>query len=160
MRVQDARLEAERGHGDRVLEEAAEVGVVDVARARRAAQRAAEVAVGEHAVEQPPERDVADLTREVLEEAVELVEVAVGDGEERGRVGLLGGRPGDRAQVGLELVAEALDAAGHAHEVAAVEAAGQDVGVAEDAGADRAGLVAELEGQVGRAGAGREPVLA
>ena len=62
-----------------------------------------------------------DLAREVLEEAVELVEVAVGDGQERGRVGGLG--PLDLLDVDLQLVAEALHAPAHAHELAAVEAA-------------------------------------
>jgi hypothetical protein len=34
------------------------------------------------------------------------------------------------------------------------------VGVAEDAGGDGAGAVAQLDGEVGRTGAGRQPVLA
>ena len=94
---------------------------------------------------------MAHLAGEVLEEAVELVEVAEGDGQERGRVGLAGVGAGDRAQLGLELVAEALDPAGHPDEVAAVEAAGQDVGVPEDPRRQRAGPVAQLEREVRRA---------
>jgi hypothetical protein len=99
-----------------------------------------------------------DLAREVLEEAFELVDVAGGDRQERGGVGGLGA--GDRAHVDLQLVAEALHAPHDADELAALEATRDDVGVAEDARADRAGLVAELERQVGRARAGDEAVLA
>jgi hypothetical protein len=44
----------------------------------------------------------------VLQEAVELVEVAEGDGQEGRGVGVVGA--GDRAQLELQLVAEALDA--------------------------------------------------
>ena len=62
-----------------------------------------------------------DLAREVLEEAVELLHVAVGDGQELGRVGGLGAL--DLLDVDLQLVAEALDAPAHAHELAALEAA-------------------------------------
>ena len=99
-----------------------------------------------------------DFAGEVLEEPVELVQVPVGDREERGGVGGLGLR--DAADLELELVAEALDAALHPHEVALLEAARQHVGVAKRAARDRARLVAELEREVGRAGARRQPVLA
>ena len=95
--------------------------------------------------EQRLQARVVDLAGEVLEEAFELVEVAVGGGEELRRVGgcLIGAR--DRIEVDLELVAEATDAAAHAHELAALEAPGEHVGVAEGAGADRAGAVAQLD---------------
>ena len=76
---------------------------------------------------------VVDLRREVLEEAVELVEVPVGDGEEARGVRRAGGRPADRAQLDLQLVAEALDAPGHAHEVAAIEAPGKHIGITKRA---------------------------
>ena len=143
-----AELDRERRHGDRVLEQAAQVGVVAAARARRAAQRGAQGGVAEDVVQERPEGRVADLAGEVLEEAVELVEVAEGDGQERGRVGLAGVGAGDRPQLGLELVAEALHPAGHADEVAALEAAGQDVGVPEDPRRQRARPVAQLEREV------------
>ena len=99
-----------------------------------------------------------DLAREVLEEAVELVEVAVGDGQERRRVGRLGAR--DLAHLDLQLVAEPLHAPAHAHEVAALEAPGEHVGVAERARLDRAAAVAQLERQVRQPGACLQPVLA
>ena len=95
----------------------------------------------------------------MLEEAVELVEVAVGDGQEGGRVGRAVG-PGDRRHVDLQLVAEALDPPVHPHEVAALEAPGEHVGVAEGARRDGAGAVAQLQREVGRAGSRDQPLLA
>jgi hypothetical protein len=94
----------------------------------------------------------------VLQEAVELVEVAEGNGEEGRRIGVLG--PGDGADLELQLVAETLDAPGDAHEVALLEAPGVQVGVAEDARGDGAGAVAQLEREVGRPGAGGQAILA
>ena len=70
--MQRARLERQRRHGDRVLEQPAEVGVVAGARAGRAPQRVAEVPVLEEGAEQAPVVGVVHLAREVLEEAVEL----------------------------------------------------------------------------------------
>ena len=126
---------------------------------RRSAARSSRVGQ-QDAVDEALERRVAELAREVLEEAVELVEVAVGDGQERRRVGLVGGRPDDRADVDLQLVAEALDPARDPHEVAAVEAPGVEVGVAEDAAREGARPVAQLDREVRRPGAREEAVLA
>ena len=52
--------------------------------------------VAEHALEQLPQAGVVDLAREVLEKALELVQVAVGNGQERRRIGrgVLGARDG------------------------------------------------------------------
>ena len=133
--------------------------MVAAARARRAAPLGAQRVVGEQPLEQPRVRRVVDLARQVLEEAVELVDVAVGDGQELAR-----GRPPRRARssrhLDLQLVAEALHAPAHAHELAAVEAAGEHVGVLERAAGQRAGAIAQLEREVGRAGPGEQPVLA
>ena len=79
-RVQHARVLRERGHRHRVLEQAAEVGVVAAARAGRAAQPSPERPVRHERGEQAPVVRVVHLAREVLQEAVELVEVAVGAG--------------------------------------------------------------------------------
>ena len=87
-RVQDAGLLGERGHGDGVLEQAAQVGVVARARAGRAAELGAERLVAEERSRAAGARSrVVHLAREVLEEAVELLDVAVGDRQELGRVG-------------------------------------------------------------------------
>ena len=158
--MQRAGLEGERRDGDRVLEQAAQVGVVAAARAGRAAKVGAEALVAEERVEQRAQVRVVDLAGEVLEEAVELLDVAVGDRQELGRVGrALLGAP-DRGQLDLQLVAKALDAAAHADQVAALELAGEEVGVAERTPGDGAGAVAQLDRQVGAPVAGGEPVLA
>jgi hypothetical protein len=133
-------------------------GVVPAAGARRAAQLSAEAGVGEERVEQAPQVGVPHLTRQVLEEAVELVQVAIGDREKMGRVHAVEAGAADRPQLDLELVAEALDAAPHGHQVAALELASEEVGLAKDARGDGAGAVAQLERQVGRAGPGGHPV--
>jgi predicted ATP-grasp superfamily ATP-dependent carboligase len=99
-----------------------------------------------------------DLAREVLEEAVELVQVAVRDGQERGGIRLLGAR--DAADLDLQLVAKALDATDDAHEIAPLEAPGEEVRVAERAPGHRPRPVAQFERQIGDARARLEPVLA
>ena len=157
-RVQLAGLERERRDGDRVLEQAAEVGVVAAARARGAAPGRAQLGVAEQLLQQRAVAGLVDLAGEVLEEAVELVDVAVGDREERRRVGL--GRALDRPHLDLQLVAEALDAALDAHEVAAVEPAAEQVGVAEHARRQGGRAVAQLQREVGRAGPRGQAVLA
>ena len=78
----------------RVLDQPAEVGVMARAGAGRAPEIGAERVVAEEAVEQGAQVRVVDLAAEVLEEAVELLQVAVGDRQELGGVGrgLLGPR--------------------------------------------------------------------
>ena len=143
-----------------VLEQAAQVGVVAGARAGRAAELGAEGGVAQERVDQLPQARVVHLAAEVLEEAVELLQVAVGGGQELGGSASPAVHAGDRGELGGQLVAEALDAPGHPHEVAAVELAGEEVGVAEGAGGDGAAAVAQLDREVGAAGAGGHPVLA
>ena len=117
-------------------------------------------AVVEQRCEQRAQAGVVNLAREVLEEAVELVEVAVGDGQECGRIGLALGGAIDRAQVDLQLVAKALDATGDAHEVTALEAPGQHIGVPKRAPLNRPRAVAQLDREVRRAGTRQQAVLA
>ena len=141
---------------------AAGAGRLDGQRAGRPPHARAQPLVAQQRPEQRLQARVIDLAREVLEEAFELVEVAVGGGQEARRVGigLLVARAGNRAQLDLELVAEALNPPAHAHELAALEAPGEHVGVAEGARDDRARAVAQLDGQVWRAGAGDLALLA
>ena len=63
--------------------------MVAAAGARRAPPLGAQRFVAEQGAEQRLVLGVVDLAREVLEEAVELLDVAVGDRQERGRVGRL-----------------------------------------------------------------------
>src|SRR5436305_15273070 len=113
------------------------MSVVTGPAARGAAERGAEGAVTHERVDQPPQARVVDLAREVLQEAVELVEVPEGDGEELGGIGGAILHPGDGRELGVQLVAEALDAAGDLDEIAAFEAAAEVVRVAEDPRRDR-----------------------
>src|SRR3954452_2626441 len=95
-RVELAGLVRELGHRDGVLEQSPEVGVVAAAAARRAAKRGAQgLVLLEHGGEQGAHLRLAHLARERVEEPVELVEVPVGYGQERGRVGLLLPRAAD-----------------------------------------------------------------
>src|SRR5450755_287762 len=158
--MQLAEVVGKRGDRDGVLEQAAEVGVMAGAGAGRPAPGGPERLIDEQRIEQCAVAAVEDLGDEMLEEAVELVEVAVGGGQEVGRIGLAVGGARDLRHLEHEIVAEALDAAGDADEVAALEAAGQGVGVLEGAGGHNRGAIAELEGQVGGPGTGREAVLA
>ena len=114
-RMQLRRLAAERGDADRVLEQAARVGVVVVRRRRVGG----EVAVGEHRAHRRGEPGVGELGDEELEEACELVAVAPDRRCQRRRIDV-GGL--ERAHVELQPVAEALDAAEHTHGVAFGEA--------------------------------------
>ena len=96
----------------------------------------------------------------MLEEALELLHVAVGDRQEVGGVGRPFLHAPDGAQLHLELVPEALHASLDPDQVATVELRGEEVGVAERARRDGAAAVAQLDGEVGGAVAGGQPVLA
>ena len=98
-----------------------------------------------------------ELAGEELEEAVELVGVAPQPRRKPGRVVVRGL---DGADLELEPVVEALDAAEHAHGVALGEAAVEQLDVVPDPPLDPAGRVDELEREVGRALPGRPPLLA
>ena len=84
--MEHARLLREGRDSHRVLEKPAQVRVVPGAGAGSAAEFRAERTVGEKRVEQAAQVLVVDLARVVLEEPVELVEVAVGHRQERRRV--------------------------------------------------------------------------
>src|SRR5688500_17943101 len=155
-RVEGAGLEPERGHRDRVLQEAAEVGVMAGAGARGAAELGAEARVAQERVEERAQVRVVDLARQTLQKAVELVEIETRDGQELGGVGAGGSGAADRAMLHLELVPEALDPTGHPVQIAALELTGQEVGVAERARVERARAVAQLDGEVGGAALGGE----
>ena len=94
--------------------------------------------VAEQRVEQAPVARVIDLAREVLEEAVELLEITVGAREEARRglrpLGSPSARASDVPDLDHELVTKPLDAAADADELAALEPPGEHVGVAERAG--------------------------
>ena len=87
-RMQLADLAHQRRHGDRVLDQAADIGVVAGAGAGRAAELGGDRLGEEHPLDHLAQRRVVDLARQVLEEALELLGVAIGGGQELGRVEL------------------------------------------------------------------------
>ena len=98
-----------------------------------------------------------DLTREELEEAVELVAISANRRGERRRVGL--GGLLERAHLDLEPIAEALDPSEHANRVPFVEAGVEQVDVVPDPRVHPAARIDELEREVGGAALRPEPLL-
>src|SRR5262245_59051992 len=147
--VELRELAADRRDTDRVLEEPAGVAVVAVDRRGQRAEARAQLVVAD----EPPDRGlqsrVRDLRGEELEEAFELVAVTPHARRECLGIEILGGL--DRADLELKAVAEAVDAAEHAHGVALVEAAVEQVDVAPHARLDPPAGIDELEGEVRRA---------
>src|SRR5438045_6811879 len=104
--MDEAELVRERRDSDGVLEQATEVGVVSRARTGCALELAPEVRVRDERLEQARVVRVVHLARQVLEESVELVEVAIRDGQEVSRVRVFGLRLADTPDVHLQLVTE------------------------------------------------------
>src|SRR5712691_10361796 len=156
-RVQMRRLAAEGGDADGVLEQAARVAVVLRAR-RQAAQRAAELGIGDEALHGGVEPRVRELTREELEKAVQLVGVAAQRRSEVAGVGVRRSR--ERAHVELKPVVEALDAPEHAYGVTLGEALVEQLDVVPDARLDPPARVDQLERKVRRPRARVQPAFA
>ena len=157
-RMKLRRLPAERRHADRVLEEATRIAVVPVRGCGgKGAERLPDVGIPNERVDDGGQPVVRDLGGEELEEAVELVGIAPKRGRERGRIGILGSL--DRAHLNLELPAEALDAAEHAHGVTFGEALVEQIDVVPDARFHAAARVDELEREVGGARASTPALL-
>ncbi len=151
LRMELADLADERPDRDRVLEEAAEVGVMAAAGTGRAPELRRHRLGVEDPLDDLAERLVVDLAGQVLEKPVQLVDRAVRGRQELGRVERARLDPPQRRHLGREVAAEALDLAADLDRVAALEAGAEQIDVAEDPGRNRAGPVAELEAQVGRA---------
>ena len=158
--MQLADLADQRADRDGVLDQAAEVGVVAGPGARRAPELARDGLGEEDPLDDLPQRRVVHLAGQVLEEAGQLLGVAIGGGQELGRVDLIALERADVVDLGDQLAAEALDLARDADRVALLEAGGQAVDVPEGAGGDRARAIPQLQREVGGAVAGGEPVLA
>ena len=156
-RVELRRLAAERRDADRVLEQPAGVAVVPVGAGGGSARNAARtLVVGEDGRDDRRKARVRDLGREEVEEPVQLVGIAAHRRRQLARVGVRGGL--DCAHLHLQPAAEALDAPEHAHGVALVEAAVEQLDVVPDPRLDPPARVDELEREIGRAGL-RPPAL-
>lgn len=144
-------LAAERGHTDRVLEQSPCISVVTVrSRGGESSKRGAHPGVAHERVDDRGEPGMRDLSREELEEAVQLVGVASQRRREGRGVGIV--HRLHCADLHLQLPAEPLDAAEHAHRVAFAEPPVQELDVAPYPGLDAAARVCELQGEVGRTG--------
>jgi Protein of unknown function (DUF1015) len=153
-RMDLGELAAERADADRVLQQAAGVGVVTVRRCRIRAERR----VGERARDDRAQPFVVYLAAEELEEALELVRVAPQAGGQSRGIDVRGRL--ECPHLDLELVPEPLDAAEHANRVARIEATVEQVDVVPDTRADPAARVDELEREIARAVACPQPLLA
>ena len=127
-----ATSRGDRRHADRMLEQSAGVRVMALC-GRKPTQRRAQVRVPTNRPTMALSPGCADLAREELEEAVELVGIPPQRGCERHRVGIRRGL--ECADVDLEAVAELLYASEDADRVTLVEARVQQLDVVPDAGA-------------------------
>ena len=144
-RMELRRLAAERRDADRVLEQAAGVGVVVVGRRRirgEVARRRARRARSRRGpgCDTSPARNSRNPCSSSASRRSAGVRLA---GSTSARL--------ERAHVELEPVAEPLDAAEHAHRVALAEAPVEQLDVVPDAGVDAPARVDELEREVRRA---------
>ena len=155
-----AQLADQRPHRDRVLEQATEVGVMPAPGARGAAEVAGQRLGEEKPLDDTAQAGIVDLAAQVLEEALELLDRAVGGGKELGGVERPGLEPAHVVELRRQLAPEALELAAGEHRVATLEAQPDPIGLAEDASRKRAGAVAQLQRQVGAPVSGRQPVLA
>ena len=142
-------LATERRNPDGVLEQPARIAVVAVrpGGGKRARSAATDI-VAEDLGDDRGEAVVADLAREEVEEAVELLRVAAHRRRQLGRIAVRRGL--DRAHLHLEPAAEPLHASEHADGVALGEPAVEQLDVVPDARLDPPARVDELEGEIGR----------
>ena len=142
-----------------MLDKAAEVGVVAGAGAWGATEVGGDRAAQQEPLHRPQQGRIVDLAREVLQEALELLDRAIGGGQELRRVEGPRLQALDVVELGDHLAAKALESPAHADRVAALEAQPDAVGLAEHPGGQRAGGVAQLHRQVRAAVLRGQPVL-
>jgi hypothetical protein len=104
---------------------------------------------------------VVDLAGQMLEKAIQLIEIAVRAGQEarwidfrRFHVDAHG-----IAHLNHELVAKALDAALNTNEITSLKTSTKDIGLPKGARNYRAGPVAQLDGQVWQAATSNKAIL-
>ena len=129
-----AQLADQRPHGDRVLDEPTQVGVVAAPGARRAAKIRCQRLGEDKPLDDPAQAGIVDLAGQVLEEALELLDRAIGGGQELGRVERPGFQPAHVIELRGQLSLVALELAANEDRVAPFEAQTDPVGLAEDAG--------------------------
>ena len=118
-------------------------------RAGRAAQLGTQLAIFQQALQQSFETGIEHLARKVLVEALQLLDVTMGDGQETCGILVCQLDPSDLLDRELQLLAKQLRTPAHPHELATLEAPGEEVGVAKDPAGEAAGLIAQLNREVG-----------
>src|SRR5437762_12739212 len=98
------------------------------------------------------------LAAEVLEEPFELVDRPVGGGQELGGVVAPGLEPADVVELGDQLAPEPLGPPADPDRVAAIEARGDSVGLAEDPRLQQPRVIPKPHGEVGPSVPGDEAV--
>jgi uncharacterized protein (DUF1015 family) len=156
-RMELSDLAADRRHADRVLEEPSGVPVVAVDGRGQRPQAPSHGFVLDELRDGCTKALMRDLAGEELKEAIQLVGVAAERRRKLRRVEILGGL--EAPHVELELVAETLHASEHAHCVALVEPAVEEIDVAPDSSLDPAARVDELESEVRRPHPSAQPLL-
>src|SRR3954447_14603151 len=155
-----AQLAHERPHRRRVLEQAAQVGVMPAPGAWGAAKVARHGVGEEEPLDYLSQAGIVHLAGQVLEEALELLHRAIGSRQELGGLKRPWLQPAHVVELCGQLSLEALELAAGEDRVAALEAQPDAVGLAENAGRQRAGGVTQLEREVSASVARRQPVLA
>ena len=157
--MQLADLADQRTHGDRVLEQTSEVGVVAAASGRGAPELGGKRARDDHRRDDPAQGGIVDLADQVLQEALELLHRSVGGRQELAGVEGVGIEPANVVELRGQLTAVALDPAPDGDRVPGLEPKPDPVGVAEDAGTDRSAGVAQAQRQVRGAVSRRQALL-
>ncbi len=150
-RMQLTELAGKRRHGDRVLEEAAKVGVVSALRARGATQLGCHRLRAGHPLNDRPQAGVVDLSGEMLEKALELVNRPIGHREELLGLPLVRLQPCDLVELRLKLAAKYFDPPANADRLAAIEARGNAIGIAKHSRRNGPGAISKLEHEIRRA---------
>jgi Protein of unknown function (DUF1015) len=148
---------ADRRDRDRVLEEAAGVGVMRVRCGGQYPQARAQVDVTREASHERVQLRMGDLRGEKLEEAVELLDVTTGFRHQGRRIRL---RRLERPHLELQAVTEALDPSEDVHRVPFPEALVEELDVAPDPRIDAPARIDELEREIGAPAAGTKALLA
>jgi hypothetical protein len=99
------------------------------------------------------------LANEMLEKALELVDRAIGGGQELAGVEAAGIETPNVVELGDQLAAKSLDPPANRDRVAGPEAKAEPIGIAEDPRGDRPAAIAQPERQIGGAVAGGQALL-
>ena len=157
-RVKLRSLATQGRDADRVLEQPSRVAVMPVGAGRgERPQSAPNLRVADERIDHGGKAFVSDLSRDELEEAVELVGIPAQRRRQRRRIRILGGFDG--SYLDLELAAEALDPTEHVHSVAFAEPLVEEIDVVPHSCFHSPARIGQLQREVGGASASASPLL-